>query len=167
MPTTLKLTEPVIDAILAKLKTGVGARVAAINQETTTDQITVVAPTVDAYYVGGLPGIPPQAACVVVTELGADYEAEGQHSFVMVAEILVWIQDVDSDRSVLSRKLLRLARAVTETLWDDEPREQLSDGAFHIRPVRRVPGPVFSPEDGRSMWTGHLGIVFRCRAFAG
>lgn len=167
MPVTLDLAETVADALIAKLQAGMSARVAAINAAR-NDGIVVAAPDASAYYVGGLPGIPPPAACIVVTELGAeDFEAEGPHSFVAPIQMLVWIQEVDTDRSTLARKLWRQAQAVTETVWDDDPKEALSGSAFHVRPLRRVPGPVFSPEDGRSMWTGHMGVVFLCRTFEG
>lgn len=159
MTVTLKLGETIIDAVIDKLEAGLAARVAAINAADTAG-VTVTAPTL--FYIGGAGPLAPQEPAVIVTEIPSqDYSEEGQHSFMFTTDLLVSVYDLDTDRQTLARKLLRQARAVTETIWDDTPRESLTGSAMHIRPVRHAPGPVFEPSDDRTLWSALYGVVFR------
>lgn len=158
---TLKLDETIIDAVIAKLKAGMGARITTIN-DAATDGIVLDTPSADDYYPFGF-SLLPRAPAIVVTPRPTDdeAEAEGPHSFIYVMELRVVIYDQDTDRGKLGRKLLRLARAVTETLWDDDPKERLTGSAFHLKFIRTVPGPSFEPEDENSFWRSTYGVDFR------
>lgn len=167
MTVTIKGTEAVIDATIAKLKEGMAARVAAVNTEK-ADNIRVEPPGPDDYYVGGSDQI-GRAPAIIVTELPSqDYEQEGPHSFTLAAEIAVVIVEEDGDRERLARKMLRQARAVTEVVWDDDPKQALDGSAFSVFPVRTIPGPIFDPEVYEvSAWRGLYTVVFRARQFEG
>lgn len=159
---TLKLAEPVIDAMIAKLRAGMDARIQQINASAGDDQATINAPGAGDYYFGGTSDI-SQAPAVIVFQLPTDgeHEAEGPHSFVWVAEIGVALVEQDHDRQRLARKLLRLNRAAVETLWDDEPRERLAGSAFQIKFVRDDPGPVQEPAADTSVWRAMHLAIFR------
>lgn len=156
----LKLDEGVIDAAIAKLKLGMEARVAAINTEI-ADDVTITPPSADDYHAFGFGGL-SRAPAIVVTPrpTEGEAEAEGPHSFIYVCEFRVVIFDQDTDRQRLGRKLLRLGRAATACLWDDDPKEAL-DGVFHIKFIRTDPGPVFEPDDDSSFWRSMYGVDFR------
>ncbi len=166
---TLKLAEVVIDAVIAKLQAGMPARVAAVNAEK-ADDVTIAAPSNDRYYVGGTDILTQTDPAVIVTELPAagDWEWEGPDQLTVELLILVAVFDLDSDRERLARKLMRQARCAAEAVWDDSPRGALTGGvAFHIRPVRVSPGPVFDPQEQRSMFTQLYGVVFEARRIEG
>lgn len=160
---TLKLTETICDAIIAKLQAGLAARCTAINTEK-ADGITIAAPATDDYYPGG-PGIlTPVRTVIAVTETGSpEYGGEGAHSFIFQTDLGVFILDVDTNRTALARKLWRQARAVTEVLWDDAPQEALANSAFHLHPARHLPGPVYDVNNDQTLWSGWYGVVFRCK----
>lgn len=159
----LKLAEPILDAVVAKLQAGVGARIAAINALDTRG-IIVKTPENGDYYVGGAGGGIPRAPAIIVTDSPSDgeAEAEGPHSFIWQGEISVFVVDEDTDRQVLGRKLMRLARAAAETLWDDNPKEALAGSAYHLAFVREEPGPVAQPEDETQYWRSWRYVTFRC-----
>lgn len=158
---TLGLGEPVIDAIIAKLQAGYAARVATINAADTLG-ITLTVPGTADYYVGGSTTI-PRAPAIIVAQAPTDgeHEAEGAHSFVWVADFLVAVIDEDYDRQKLARRLMRHARAVAEVLWDDAPREALTNAAHHLQFVRDDPGPVQDPADSDSKWRQMHLLMFR------
>jgi hypothetical protein len=105
---------------------------------------------------------------IVVTELPTpEWEAESANSFVSVSEIAVCVYEQDVDRARLGRKLLRQCRALTEVIWDDPPKSSLDGSAFHIRPTRTVPGPVFNAENDDSVWRAYRMVIFRARQFEG
>lgn len=164
---TLNLGEPVLDAVIAKLAAGLEARVAAINAKTSDDwTITPVQP--HAIYFGGVDAI-PQAPALIVFQLPSDgeHEAEGPHSFVWLSDVGVAVVEEDYDRQRLARKLMRQIKAVVEVLWDDEPREALADGAFHLQFIRDDPGPVQTPEHEGMSWRAMHVAVFRVRSHEG
>ncbi len=167
---TLKLTEAIADAIIAKLQAGLAARIATINAEK-ADGIAVAAPDTGDYYVGGFSDgslIPVRTAiCVTEPAVSPDYGEEGPHSFVFATDIAVITLDASTSRQQLARRLWRHARAITETLWDDAPQERLTGSAYHLHPVRHMPGPVFDPNDETTLWTGLYGVVFRCQQLEG
>jgi len=159
---TLKLGEPVVDAIIAKLRLGMAGRVAAINASA-ADNVTIVPPSDSDYYPFGISQI-PRAPAVVVTQMPTDgeHEAEGPHSFIWVADFAVFVLEEDSDRERLARKLQRQVRAAVETLWDDDPKESLAGGvAFQLKFVRDDPGPVAEPENDESFWRAWHVAYFR------
>lgn len=160
---TLKLGEPVIDAIIAKLKLGMPGRVAAINAAA-ADDVTVTPPSDDDYYPYGASLI-PRCPAVIVSQMPTDgeHEAEGPHSFIWVADFVVVVVDEDSDRARLGRKLHRLVRAAVETLWDDEPKERLAGSAFHIKFTRDNPGVVSEPDNTESTWRATHYAYFQIR----
>lgn len=171
MAVSLPLTEQIIDGVIAKLQAGLAARVATINAADTAG-VTIAAP--DRFYVGGFDdGIAPPSPAIVVMDAPSEYAEEGPHSFILRAEIMVGVYDLDTGRQQLARKLLRQARAVIETIWDDAPQESLFvagsstvKAAHRIFPVRNVPGPVFDPNT-ESQWSGLYGVVFRADQLAG
>ena len=159
---TLKLTETIADAIIAKLKAGLAARCTAINAEK-ADGITIAPPDTNDYYPGGPGVLIPVRAVIAVTEHSGETGEEGPHSFIYTADIGVWILETDADRPTLARKLWRQARAVTEVLWDDTPREALTGSAYTLKPAGQRPGRTFEPSDEITVWSGWYGVLFRCR----
>lgn len=166
MPISLQLAEPIADAMIAKLQTGLGARIATIN-DADTNGITLAVPQL--FFVGGTPdGLPPTQPAIVVTELPGDQDwPESSHSFVYTTHFLVYVFELDHDRQVLGRRLWRQARAFTEVLWDDDPRQRLADIDAYVMPKRVRPGPVFDPTEDKSMWSGLYGVVFKVQATNG
>lgn len=159
MTVTLKLSEVVIDLMIAKLQAGLASRVATINTEK-ADGITITAPA-DSQIFLGFPDVEPSEPSIFLLELpGADYTEEGPHGFQFTTDIAVVVYDLESDRQRLGRKLLRQARAATEVLWDDSPAEKLDATAFHLKVIRHDPGQIF-PQQFQSHWTGVYGVVFR------
>jgi hypothetical protein len=167
-PAQLQLSEPVIDAALLKLRTGMASRLQAINTQF-ADNMPLWIPSDSDFYFAGVADSAP-IPLVVVTDGGTGdqgrFAEEGPHSLAIQLQLVVLVCDQDADRQRLARKLLRLERAVTEVLYDDEPKEQLVvtvDGVTnypYIRPARLVPGPVFNPEDDSSMFRQWRIVVF-------
>jgi hypothetical protein len=169
----LSLTEPLIDAAIAKLRQNVPARIAAINGEY-ADAVVARPPQDGDYYFGGMSDL-ARAPAVIVTDGGTgdqDVTAEeGPHSLGASFDLLCFLVEEDTDRQRLARRLLRLERAVIESLWDSDPREQLVvvrqgvERRVYIRPVRLVPGPVFEPAQGSSMYRQWRAVVFRALSY--
>lgn len=164
---TLTLGEAAIDAILAKLEAGLEARVAAINAQSSDDWTITPVARGDMYF-GGVSAL-PKAPGLIVFQLPTDgeHEAEGPHSFVWLADFGVAVIEEDYDRQRLARKLMRQVKAVVEVLWDDEPREALADGLFHLKFVRDDPGPVQEPAQEGSFWRAMHVAIFRVRSHEG
>lgn len=160
---TLKLGEPVCDAIIAKLKAGYAARVSVINAEHSADGITIATPDDASFYFAGVDEI-PRSPAVLVAQLPTDgeHQSEGPHSFIWRGDVAVFAYDTDSNRSTLARKLQRHVRAIVEVLWDDDPKEALSGSAYHLKFTRDDPGPVSRPDLEGSMWSGMHVAIFRC-----
>jgi len=163
----LQLGEAALDGVIAKLRSGLPARVAAINSES-PDDITITPPSESDIYFGGVTAI-PRAPAFIVFQLPTDgeHEGEGSHSFIWLADIGVAVVEEDFDRQRLARKLLRQVRAVAEVIWDDAPKERLQDGAFHIQFVRDDPGPVQEPAAEESFWRAMHIAIFRVRSYEG
>lgn len=163
---TLKLGEPLIDAVVAKLQNGYAARVAAINSADTLG-ITLAVPATGDYYFGGVSEI-PRCPAVIVTQAPTEHrnEGEGPHSFVWVADVLVVVLDEDMDRSVLARRLQRHRRAIAEVLWDDDPAQAVSVNGSLTSLMWRAdrPGPVADPSvTDSSVWRSTHLLLFEAR----
>lgn len=167
MPEPLSLTEPVLDAVIAKLKLALPSRIAAINAET-TDTVVLGVPQEPDFYVGGAANIPGgRTPAFIITDGGAaesgSFSQEGPHSLVYTLSVIVFMLDEDSERQRLARKLLRLERAVIEALWDDPPSERVvisETDQPYITPVRVQPGPVFNPETEGEPYRQWRAVVF-------
>lgn len=167
---TLQLSERVIDAAITKLKAGLAARITTINAEF-ADTITLGTPSSDDIYFAGVEAVPSgRTPAIIVTDGGTGdngrFAEEGPHSLQVDLQLVVFMLDEDSLREHLARRLLRLERAVIETLWDDDPKEAIAvtvnaqTNLAFIHPARAVPGPVFNPEDDRSMLRQFRIVVF-------
>jgi hypothetical protein len=167
MSLSLKLGEVIVDAAIAKLNTGLAARIAAINTEK-NDSVTIVAP-VNIYPFGKPQGLLADFPAYVVTVYGESpvYEKEGAHGFIYSEGLAVMVAEQDPDRERIGRKLLRHQRAIIETLWDDQPREQLTNSAFTLEPVKHIPGPTFEPTDERPVYEAYFIQVFIARQLEG
>lgn len=165
---TLTLGEAAIDAVIAKLAAGLEARVAAINASAGDGGLVITPVGRDDMYFGGVSAL-PRAPGLIVFQLPTDgeHEAEGPHSFVWLADIGVAVVEEDFDRQRLARKLMRQTKAVVEVLWDDEPKESLADGLFHVKFVRDDPGPVQEPASEDSFWRAMHVAIFRVRSHEG
>lgn len=172
--TSLKLAEPLIDAIILKLKGGMGARVATINAEDTLG-IVLTAPrttggsSIDGsdYFRGGIEMLamtPAIMVCEGPTTVLPD--TEGPHSMITGTEILVRVVEGDTSRERLSIRLQRQVRAINETLWDDDPRERLDGSAHRISLVRIDPGPVFDP-DKTNPWRSYSDVIWLAEQLEG
>ena len=156
----LKLREPIIDAVIAKLKAGYSGHVTTINYADTVG-ITIAAPADVDYYYGRARDIPRVPAIVVSGMPGSDFTEEGAHSFLFATLIAVIAIDEDQDVSRLARKLDRHERAILETLWDDAPQEALTGSAYRLFPQEDTLSPVHEPRDGGSApYRSWVGVVF-------
>ena len=170
--TTLKLGEVVVDAMIAKLKAGLGTRIDTINTAHAGDAVPITVekprttggPSIDGsdYYTGGVNSIPDMGIpAIIVAEGMAEYAKEGPHAFDFMPLVLVRVIDQAPEREILDRKLKRLTRAVIETLWDDAPKEALTGSAYHLALYQSRPGPVSEPDIEVTSWRSHYDIVFR------
>lgn len=172
---SLQLTELLIEAALHKLKQGLPARIATINAEagpaSAHTEVTISVPSDDDYYPFGSDQI-PRCPAIVVTEGsdGAEFTGEGPHSLSVQQQIHVAVIDEDPQRQRLGYKLLRLRRAVIETMWDDDPKEQLPNpeggaaAAYHLQVERVIPGRVFDVRDDEtaaSLYRQMSHVLFR------
>lgn len=165
---TLTLGEAAIDAVIAKLAAGLETRVAAINASAGDGGLVITPVGRDAMYFGGVSQIPAAPALIVFQRpTDGEHEAEGPHSFVWLAEIGVAVVEEDFDRERLARKLMRQIKAVVEVLWDDEPKESLGDGLFHVEFIRDDPGPAQMPSQEGSFWRAMHLAIFRVRSHEG
>lgn len=166
---SVKGGEVLVDALVAKLKNGLGARIDTINSEY-NDGIDLLTPTAGDYYTSGLSSI-PRAPAVIVAEgpMQLNPDLESPHSFITDTALGVYVLDQDTDRQRLGKRLQRLARAVIETAWDDAPLEQLVavNGprpnqvcAYRLMVQGTQPGRVFDPETDDS-WRGFYLVTFR------
>jgi hypothetical protein len=160
MTVTLKLGEVLVDAVVKKLRDGLDARCQALNASKQDDMV-IVAPAETSYFTGRVRELPITPA-IFVMEGPSRFREEGPHGLMTETEILVHVIESDQTGPRLARRLQRHVRAVVECLWDDEPLERLTNSAFHFRPLRTVPGPVFEPEhDDR--WRAAYVVVFRAQ----
>lgn len=156
---TLKLSETIVDAAIAKLNAGIATRIAEINTEK-NDGVTVEAPR--DIFPFGTPGPIGQAPAYVVTPFGESpvYQGDGPHGFIFGDQLAVLILEEDHDRERVGRKLLRQQRAVIECLWDDAPREALTGSAYLLQPHRHILGQTFEPTHDVSAWRSYLIQIF-------
>lgn len=159
--TSLRLSEVIVDAAIAKLRNGAGARCAAVNVEK-NDGITIEAPAPSDIYPFGAPGPIQKAPAYIITPFGESpgYQGDGPHGFIYGDMLAIMILEEDPDRERVGRKLLRQQRAVIETIWDDPPREQLEGSAYTIQPARHILGPTFEATDDISSWRAYLIQIF-------
>lgn len=156
----LKLREPIIDAVIAKLKAGYATRVATINAAD-TQGITLGVPGTADYYYGRGRTIARVPALIVTGLPGSQFTEEGAHSFNYQTLVAVFAVDEDADTEKLARKLDRHERAIIETLWDDAPQEALTSSAYTFRPQEDSLSPVFEPRDGDpAPYRSWIGVVF-------
>lgn len=170
---TLGLTEFVLDAFMVKLKAGLTSRIAAVNAGTGDDDVQLGTPLMEDYYLGGVAAIPSgRCPAIIVTDGGTGdgggFTQEGPHGLIYTLEVIVFFLDEDSDRQRLARKLLRLERAIIETMWDDEPKEYVvaADG-HHVKlaPLSIQPGPVFDPREEGQPYRQWRSITFDAEKF--
>jgi hypothetical protein len=167
------LTEDVLDAAVVKLKAGLTARIAAINNDK-LDGITLGTPLEQDFYLGGAANVPSgRTPAYIITDGGTGesggFSEEGAHELRYNFQLVVFMLDEDLDRQRLARRLLRLERAVIETLWDDVPEEQLvcANGTHpHLWPARLQPGPVFNPETNGEPFRQWRACVFEVQTYA-
>lgn len=145
--------EAIVDAAVAKLRTNMPVRIAAINTEK-DDDITLTFPDDDRYYTAMRRVVAPGSPAIIVMEgpmtvVGAD----GPHSLETLTKLGVWVMDEDVDEERLADRLRRLSRAAVESLWDADPAEQLHDDdgnqvAWRIAPSGEETSPIFELESG-------------------
>lgn len=159
----------VVAAVVSKLKAGMPARIAALNQESTS--VILATPGDVDYYTSGVSSLDelPRAPAIIVAEGNTPQrEGDGPHSFLEHTDILVYILEQDTDRQVLGTRLQRQARAVQEAIWDDAPTERLpdpnsptsgADWSLRIFPKGITPGRVFDP-DADLYWRAFYLVIF-------
>lgn len=170
--TSIQGPEVLVDACISKLKAGLAERVAQINAEA-ADNIVITTPQ-DADYYTALIDLLPHAPSIIVWAGPAQWTGEGSHSFIDVAyDLCVYVLEEDIDRQNLGRRLQRQARAITEVLWDDAPREQAGaigpngqPSVWRLRPRTTTPSPLFSGEEPDS-WRGYYLVIFQASMFEG
>lgn len=169
MTANLKLGEILCNGVKEKLQQNMPARVNAINSFF-SDGFTIAAPANSSYFVGRQKNVPLPA--IFVTEGPTTFKGEGVHGIITTTDILVWMFDQDQTGPNLATRLHRDVRAVIESVWDDDPTEQVRApagpfsgqiAAFRIFPRRTVPGPVFEPEADHG-WRSYYVVVFSAEA---
>jgi hypothetical protein len=161
--------EVVVEAAVAKLKTGLGAREATINSDY-ADGTTIAPPPDDRYYTAGKESFASPAIFVIEGESLIDPETEAQHSLGVDVRFAVYIADQDADRQTLGKKLQRHARAVTEVIWDDPPMEKLNGvspfadrvAAWRVIPIGTTPGAAFQPDQPDAFGAYYI-VIFNAR----
>lgn len=146
-------SEVITAAVKAKLQANMPTRVEAINVEK-NDDVTVAVPDINRYFTAARRLIAPGGSAILIMDgpMTILRGGEGFHSLSTVTKVGVWVMDEDADEERLSLRLLRLTRAVIESLWDGDPKEQLnySDGtpqlAWKLWPEQTVPGTPYQPE---------------------
>jgi hypothetical protein len=165
----IKGGEVLVDAMVAKLRNGLGARIDTINAEY-DDGIDLKTPGAGDYYTSGLSSI-LSAPAVIVAEgpMEPASDLEGPHSITTATMLGVYVMEQDTDRQRLGKRLQRLARAVIEVAWDDQPPEQLvavngprpgQTCAYQLMVAGTQPGRVFDPDQDDS-WRGFYLITFQ------
>ena len=156
---SLKLGEPLVEAVKAKLQFNMPSRVAAINADSTLPPIPsdLLVPDETSYYTSGLQAI-PAAPALIIAEGPTAFSESGPHTLMTDTEVGVWVLEADPDRQVLGKRLQRQTRAVIESLWDSPPLEQLTTTAYRIFPTRTQPGRVFEPDQDDSWRAFYLTI---------
>lgn len=166
----LQLTSLLIDALVAKLADGIGARVAEINAFY-ADSLQIAEPDRSDIYRFGQSEF-PRTPAFIVTEAadGADVTEEGPHSLSLEDHLVVAIVDQDVDRATLGTRLLRLRSAVVATVWDDDPKERLPnpsggiDAAYSIKVEGWRPGralEIVEEDSGTSVYRSMDIVLFR------
>jgi len=156
----LKLREPIIDAVIDKLKAGYPTRVATINGADTKG-ITIAAPSNDDYFYGRKREIARVPAIIVAGLPGSSFDEEGAHSFLYATQLVVFAIDEHAEVETLARMLDRHERAIIETLWDDAPKESLTGSAFRLRPTEDSLSPIHEPRDGGvAPYRSWIGVIF-------
>ncbi len=177
MPVSLKLAEPLVEGVKAKLIANMAARVSAINGDTQIPALRqpLKAPKDDSYYTSGLSIMPPEQPSIVVAEgpmsINPD-ELSGPHELATTTEIRVFILEADPDRQQLGKRLTRQARAVIESVWDADPAERINglDGgtlSWRIVPFRTEPGPVYDPDQEVSFFRAWYLVSFLAEQIEG
>lgn len=168
--TSLRLSEPIIEAVRQKLRDNMPGRVAVINADQSLPDLQPPLKAPDAYYTAPRNPLPPSMPAIVVMDgaMTIAQNNEGPHSLITETEIAVFIVDEHPDREVLGKRLQRLNRAVIESLWDGEPQERLvlADGsfaAFRIFPSRVTPGPMLDNPDRPDVPRSFQVTVFQVR----
>lgn len=159
----MKLGEQLVAAVVAKLQAGMPARVDTINAEFAgqATPMTIVAPSNGAYFTGRMRNL-GEVPALYVMEGPAKFKQEGAHGLISDTDLFVYVFESDQNGPLLAKRLQRQVRAVIETLWDDEPREALTNSAWTIQPVRTIPGTVFEPK-AEDDWRGFYVVVFRAQ----
>lgn len=161
---SMRLGEVYVDLVVAKLQAGIPARIAAINAEK-QDGIVMLAPSDESYITSGIETLPRYPA-LVIAEGPSQFALEGNQSLMASPLIGVYCWDEDVNRQNLGRRLQRLARAVTECIFFDDPPQQLDSNAFRIEPTRTIPGRVFQP-DQSDTWCSYYIVEFAATALEG
>ena len=176
MTVSLKLAEPLVEAVKAKLILNMAARVATINDDASLPAITpaLKPPATSDFFTSGLSLMPPNQPAFVIAEGAMEIvpDTEGPHSFIAATEVAVYILEADPDRQQLGKRLTRQARAVIESLWDSDPKEALvkADGsplAYRLTPTRTAPGPVFDPDQETSFFRAWYLVTFLAEQLEG
>lgn len=155
----LKLGEAITTAMIAKLREGMPARVARINEEK-ADEVVLAPPDDDSYFDARVKDFPKTPA-VFVMEGPTIFRKEGSHSFLTQTDVIVYVFESDQNGPLLAKRLRRQVRAIIETLWDDPPLERLEGSAYHIVPRRTQPGAVLVNPESPDEWRSFTVIVFR------
>jgi hypothetical protein len=161
--------EQVVEAAVAKLKSGLGAREATINGDF-NDAVTISPPDDASYYTAGKESFVSPAIFVIEAESLIDPNTEAQHSLEIDVRFAIYVADQDADRQHLGKKLQRHARAVTEVIWDDDPKEKLNGvapfagqtAAWRVTPIGTTPGAAFQPDQPDAYGAYYI-VIFNAR----
>lgn len=184
--TDFKLGEVIVAAAVAKLKTGMTARVNTINSAyQSVDGVQITRPRKDGesggnphdgsdYYTAFKASIPLAPAILVMEGPMSLVTEYGGGGFEAETKLEVYVLEEDADTEILGKKLRRQARAVMETIIGDEPREQLTavapfagqQAAFRVHVELTRPGRAFE-ETGRDDYRQFYRIVFSARSIEG
>ena len=157
--TSLKLTEAIATAMIAKLREGMPARIAQINDQF-GDEVVMRPPDDDHYFDGRMKNLAKTPA-IFVMEGPTIFNQEGSHSFLTSTEMRVYVFESDQNGILLARRLRRQTRAMIETLWDDPPLARLEGSAYSLVPRRTSPGVALTNPESPDAWQSFNVTVFR------
>jgi hypothetical protein len=146
---TLRLTEPVVTALVDALKSGLNDTIDQLNAEL-ADEVTV-RHVDDVRILDHLPTLEVMQAFPVVGvgEGSGSFEDDTGHSMTGRYQLAICVYESDVDRQALATKLRRLRLAVTRLLLAGRVLNDSQGNlvAYGIRPIRLLPGTVLADLD--------------------
>ncbi len=158
----LKLSEPIIDALVARLEDDLPAPIAELNAEPGAE-VQIAQPLAILPYVPSV-GLLRSWPTIGIQELPTRFQDDIGSSVVAVCELVVIVFESDSDLASLTARLRRQVQAVTTVALEGRELGIGGTDAYSVSLVSTTPGPTLGdsedPEQVRT-WTSWAGVALR------